>query len=526
MVKLLRLAALALLLLIFSCAHRPRILGAGLMNASDVDYDDTAQPATGQTNVQGALDALKVRDRLTTNGHQAPGGGWMSQPAWFVDPQNSCTCASDSASGADILHPLLTFLELGERWGVGFKISVPTVQVFVLSDGAPSDPFTLDVTLDSNAQVQVFGGPSAALGSGATVLQAGTFSAVAAISHPGNTMTLVTDSAGRPFDGFLSRRLRNPATNAYGWVGRAIAGGIAEASSPSKDGSTYLLPNVVSSSFTPGDSYQIEQLHKVWLGRIHLMTSNGSRGVLAFQDFEVSSSYAGISAGTVAFRGCRFINTAPPGTQNNFAILFSNDSFENQLDCNGPILCMVDAGLFRSTTFFPMFQVTNGIGSVDGDALFEGGYIASRGGVLLVGVAGVFHVGATVGGNPRGSAVVVGGTGNIFAGPGGTARFQTINHGPSAVYGSDNAGYGVDVFPEHRASANQGSLLTATGRGGDFILGSDATSIVYATKATVSSPPSYSAALAPTWSNFYAAQPAGFGGDAHNVASDSHLLLN
>jgi hypothetical protein len=79
-----------------------------------------------------------------------PANGSWSQPAWFIDQSNASNAASDSNSGADSAHPLLTVRELLRRWDttrplLTLATTGPTCTITFMS-GTPSanDPAIFD----------------------------------------------------------------------------------------------------------------------------------------------------------------------------------------------------------------------------------------------------------------------------------------------------------------------------------------------------------------------------------------------
>lgn len=441
---------------------------------------------------------------------------YMTQANWYIDPQNSTGVASDTNDGTTILTPIKSFLELENRWSNTHIVQ--NTNVFVLSDGYSTDPINVKASIDNSSIVAFYGGLNNSVGSGATSLQTGTFSSVSNLNRSSNTPTQATDSLGRSWSSFLGKRVRDIVTNAYAWVLKDLGSGAVRVSSPSLNGSTFYLAPVTTSSFNITNTYQVEDLRKLWFGDVLISVGNGGSGTIAFQDFELETNVQMISNGIATFVGCKFKSfiTAFGISKCNL----SNCEFDNSCNVYGGIV-QIDAGSSRGGSVITQ----DGSTIIDGDYTSQGSGILLSGGSVTVGNVAVFDVLSGIAPNVRGSGIVVGGTGNTVRPNGAVLRIQNNGHGSPTVYGSGNVGYGLDIYPAHKANITSGTCVI-TGSSGDFILGSDATNTVYITKATASSPPEFSSSLSSTWNNFVTAQPTGFGGNAHNVSEDSHLVTN
>ena len=446
------------------------------------------------------------------------GGSYLTQTTWYIDPQNSSGTASDVNNGSTTSTPLKSFAELERRWGYGGHIAQNT-NVFMLSNGKSTDPFNIRLSIDSNVVLAIYGGSTTTVGSGATSLQTGTFSSVTNLARATNTPTQATDSLGRSWTSFLGKRVRDTTTNAIAWVAKDLTGGAVRLSSPSINGGTFLLPTVTTTTFNTTNTYQIEDLRQLWFGDVICTMGNGLNNALAFQDIEFQNNSVNYSVPGISFVGCRFKSSNFSIT--SFNVLIGNCDFESSFTCYAPITWF-DAGLMRSGGII----ARQGEVIIDGDLLSQTAPLLLAGGSVVIGAMAVFDAATLAGGNPRGSGIVVGGTGNGTRNSGAALRIQTSSHGVAAIYGSGNAGYGLDVFPTHRVNVVSGATLAITGTSGDFILGSDATNTTYATKATGSTVPAYGLAITPSWTNFAAAQPGGFNGNAHNISEDAHLITN
>ena len=522
-----RLLFLLLLCLLSGCRGGPKVGGGSWVNgggggdATGTTYSDTSVPQTGASNVQGAIDTIKGwQSQLTTNGHKVPGGSYLTQSSWYADPQNSCACASDTNTGADSSHPLLTLLELGQRLTALPGITQNT-SVFLLSDYVSTDPLVGNILLGNTSTFVVYCAPNSTPGSGATSVQTGTFSAVTNLSRTSNNATAVTDASARSWTTLLGDRVRDTTTNKFTWVLLDQGSGVARVGNPSSEANTFFGATTTTGTFNTSNTYQVENLRKLAVGGFSVYGARGVAGV-GFQDCEIQNTSQPIPTNTlVTYSGCRFKGaTSVLGSLNTN---FANCEFEGTVSVFGG-LAVIDAGAGRTSSGGVITQVGKMI--VDGDYIQEGKAITLAGGDVVLGAVAVFDAAVSAAGNPRGSGIVVGPTGSTTFPSGVNVRVQTVSHGTPALYGSGNAGYGLDIFPTRQVNVVSGTTLVITGTGGDFLLGSDATNITYATKATGSVAPVYGLAITPTWTNWGTAQSAGFGNNAHNVSEDAHLIQN
>jgi hypothetical protein len=124
-------------------------------------------PAVGDIGVTGPANAnaisptapLEGEAMLTTAGaatwQSAVGdlasvNPYWNQATWFVDPQNSTGLASDTNSGIDALHPVLTFNGgIATKWGTySPRIRQSTTLTWLSSQVGPGDPVVLMPVMD------------------------------------------------------------------------------------------------------------------------------------------------------------------------------------------------------------------------------------------------------------------------------------------------------------------------------------------------------------------------------------------
>jgi hypothetical protein len=223
----------------------------------------TVQTLTGAVTVQLRAANLAVG----TSGQNVIIGGsanaladaanWLTRTAWSVDPSNSTGLASDSNTGADATHPLLTMAECAGRiYGNRYAVGSPCF-VTVMSDmlagqsayfntvgvGAPGG--TLGMPF-ANAFLNIVGTPTVIYtGTGTMTAPAQTALGAAGDNH-------FTDAAAPAF--VTANRLwkRTNGTVAYFWPVKDLTGGVWGISQPASGSNQATLAG--------GDSWQILQL--------------------------------------------------------------------------------------------------------------------------------------------------------------------------------------------------------------------------------------------------------------------------
>ena len=444
------------------------------------------------------------------------GGSYITQTTWFIDPQNSSTTASDHNDGLTSSTPLKSFAEFSRRLGVNSQIGQNT-NVFMLSDGLSTDPLNLHITVHKGSFLSFYGASSTTIGAGATSVQTGTFSSVTNLNAATNTPTQATDSLGRSWTTLIGNRVRDLTTNAIAWVAKDLTGGAVRLSSPSTwvNGTASL---VTTTTFNTTNTYQVETLRKIWLGDNFFTTSFFStQGTVFFQDLDFQGSTTSLNAyGTpITVRGCHSSIIVSIAGDGRSVTIFSNCCMQNEVLVTGGLF-KLEAGVAMNANIGNILNSGIGVSQVDGDALIQGGGgLQCRAGTMVLGRVGIFDAVANGSFNPRGSAICVGVIINAGPTPGGYCRAVTLFHSISAIYGSGNAGYGIDVFPGHRMDYQSTASLTVTGTSGDFILGEDSTAATPFDKSA--SPPQYKAAITGSWTNFTTVvSSGGFGGNAQN----------
>jgi hypothetical protein len=103
-------------------------------------------------------------------------------PAAYVDPGNASGNASDANPCTAATAPCATFAEVERRLGLGGTLTA-SLTLFMLSDGVQADPLNIHVAIPSGMVLHLYCAPDTTLGSGATAVQTGTFSAVTSLSR-------------------------------------------------------------------------------------------------------------------------------------------------------------------------------------------------------------------------------------------------------------------------------------------------------------------------------------------------------
>jgi len=461
------------------------------------------------------------------------GGTSLLQDSWYIDTANASGTALDTNDGHTSTTALRTHAELLRRWGPAPRFGL-YVNIYELSDMSGSDPMRFALAVDDNYWVSWYLSPNITIGSGSTSVQTGTFSSVTNLAASSNTATQATDSLGRSWTTLLGKRVRDLTSGAIAWPVKDLGSGAVRLTPPSTWFDDFTdFPT--TTTFGTVHTYRVETLRKAYVSEISLTSgtaNSGSNGKLWIQDadFQNTSAIVVNSTGpSVTFRGCHFSSVVEVANTGLGFTNFSNSYIESVFAVAGGGGTIFLGGGIKGLSTQPSFQTTGvGVATIDADALIQGGAgISVPMGSVVLGRVGIFDtVVRAQKGNPRGSAIVVGGQNSTFSSPaGGHVRIANFSYGAAAVYGSGNAGYGIDVFPAHSVDVQSTAAITVTGSSGDFILGEDSTAATPFDKGA--SPPAYKAAVTGSWTNFAAALGSGgFAGNATNPTRGAGIFTN
>lgn len=449
---------------------------------------------------------------------QAPNSGAGLIAAWYVDAVNG----SDTNSGQSASAAFKTLAKLNAT--LSNQTIYQDTAIYLLSDFPVSDPLDLNnVTLAAPTN-DIF-----VIGTKTTV-RTGTCTAFTDVSRSTNDETRLTDSGVTDWTPDLGvstgRRVRNttagPNLNQIVWVAANVGAGVCSTSA------SYTVANfpnpgstVVKGVFSPGDTYVVETLSKLAIRnmnvRADLYPSNS--GNIHVQDCHLltaaPSPYLFLSLGNngnayMHFNGCYFAGFAqghPDAHQNYMAQCCAKNGavnfggiFDIWAGLYGPALTN---GACISTVF-------GGLLRLDLDVTCWGGPIRQFEGSIICGQAGVF--------NSPTSGVMLGAGSPSVNQAGQRFTQRPVQVGTTAMYGKGNGGVGIEVGPGSSYYWRT-TRPTITGTAGDFKLTSGGRE-----RAFDEALGSYTAVIAATWANLDAATPGGFGGSAHDMTEDAHLV--
>ncbi len=443
---------------------------------------------------------------------------YLTQATWYIDPTNGL----DSNDGLTSSSALQHWSELQRRWGL-FNNLQQTTNVFLLGNLPISDPMTF-LVIPYLGNLNVYGGPTTTIGSGATALFTGTLSSVVLAVPASNTATTAIDIALTNWNTALTGGTRIRVTsgarlNHIAYPLKDLGGGVGFA----QVRLSYPQTQLGADTTLGADPYVAENLLTAYLGTTFILPSG--RGALSVNLFDIHIKGPVIAtcmtAGTsLNFNSCVFDGLTQPTTFAEGAVSFQGCQINSGAFSMQPIgFTRIIGGCFFNTGLFT-FAVTSDV-LMSNTVTFQGhagtgfGCVIGAGGFnLRSGQLAVFDSVITSV-NPRGSGLYVG----SLTAPGSVGA--TID---GTVYGSGSVGWGVDVAAGSRVKFGTiGSPnVVITGASGDFILGGETATL----RAFNDTTGVYTAVVANTWALYKVAVIGtnGFGGGAHNVQKDSHLL--
>jgi hypothetical protein len=460
---------------------------------------------------------------------------------WFID----ASTGNDANSGTTAATALRTHAELEKRINAGGKLLTPPpdlsglriTTVNILTDLPDTDPINLDgVVLGKDTYLLYKGGI-------ASTDRTGTFTDVVAMNPASNQPFEVKDTAmSGAWQDDLGRRIRITAgarNNTIMWVAKDLGGNRARVSNPS------IVKALVGAPFgdpygldqqapEPGDSYAVETLRKVSLGVVHVKSQGSTNSissipVIALHELEIrdESKGGGIASifcerAVLAMHSCRMMpllegfNWVTGGFVNCFVNL--------GLVAKGSPTTLFHGGLVGVKAVSPPGGFFGGIQCLGGGAVILADDVmlqdvGMRGQNLIIEAASVFDS-ATSSVAPGGHGVFAGGIA-LGAYIGGTVSLTSVfSSAPPRLWGSGNAGVGVEIGPGAQLAYRTGTFPTITGHGGDFTL-AGATS----GRAWDDAAGAYTIGRTTTWANLATTVASGgFGGNAHNPMRDAHVV--
>jgi hypothetical protein len=465
--------------------------------AGDINVD----PVTG-------LISLFVKGGVVTLPGGPSGSGLpaaLAQATWHIN----ASTGNDANNGLTAGTALKTCAELENRLGHYGNITAASVTINLDSNIPSSDPLNLLVVLPPDGSLTV-------QGTAATTLHTGSFTAATtALNRATNQAWQVTDAAigGASWTPFIGQRLRITAGARAGdemWVAKNISAGVARVSQ-------LVVPTNPPTEATPtnGDAYVIESLTQVAIGNIDVRAQTGASTAIFPTLFLNDLHIVDPGAADLAATGFAMVATSclidPLVVTSFFDAVFVNCCLTSGDVAPGQL-----GGFGGGVTFYSglWLNITSAVFNsqvyVDFDLLAQGCSINVNG-TLSVGAAGFF--------DSAGDALVVGSPNNTFSR--GYLQVVAASGGPGAfLYGSGNTGFGVHIASDSTLAYTTGSIPTVTGTSGDFTLAAgsahgfnDATEV-------------YTATIAQTWAKIGTTiAGGGFGGDAHNLKSNSHVVV-
>ncbi len=440
---------------------------------------------------------------------------WGQVAAWEISPATG----NDENSGAPGF-PLKTYAELRRRWGIGTTLnpSGGIITVTLLDDLPQTDPISLCYLQLGPAN----GGVVLTIqGNTPTVTRSGTLTSVTALDRTNNIPWSITDTGiAGTWTTDLTKRVKltsGASSGDYAWVAKDLGTKHARMTpfaAPVGIGGIPTLGTPLS-----GNTYNVQQLVKCYLDEIGPF--GGSQAAvepfcyfvdLDFQGGGGTNVFVHSSVVTV-FSGCRIDLTISAASYET--IQFANCALTEGVFCqNGSNVEFTAGGIINTASIGAITLIQSGC-ICDGDFMLQGALGTGIGGAFLIGTMGVYDNIIIPNFNTFGSGIILG---EDVYGP-TTALLRTILYGDHALYGSGNAGFGVDVGPSGKFTYTT-NIPTLTGSTGDFVLAKSNLA-----RAWDETRKEYTSPITTTWANLaLAIGSGGFGGNAHNVERDAHII--
>lgn len=385
----------------------------------------------------------------------------------------------DSSAGNDttgtgaVGAPLRTHREFARRLNLGSSAFVGararvtwSMNVNLVNNLPSSDPIEHVAILDQVTLKYINSGTL-------TQLASGTITAMTLVQSGPDTAAALTDTGlgGTTWTTVgMVKRIRNTTAgarlNTLAWTAKDLGSNQCRISNPTSVSGT-------GSSWQVGDTYVVEDVRKVYLGDLDIGLTGGAATALStiqFQDVEIASfNAAGIAcprnASQLSFIGCKVSSALTFVIGNNAQDVFFACCLAGQTRSFGGL------HFFKGCLFTGFYAAFGGLTSISRDTLFQGVGLLVGSGSVVLGDCGFFDATITTS-NTTGSGISGGGS-SLFAGSGGSLAIETqvTAGGGHLVYGSGNAGYGIDWRGLGGSIGYQTTLPTVTGTLGDFSLG-------------------------------------------------------
>lgn len=472
-----------------------------------------------------------------------------SSPEWrtgvndiWIDPGNPA--ASDENDGFTALTPLKTGYELFRRWGwsvgkpvVGANQSTSPdgfVNIHVVSDIASPDSLPIKITIAANSSLRIIGETITVIRT--ATLTAGPTPMNRAVPAPGGTRLAVSDNTLVSWAAFEvpNRRVQmmdGPAATGtfQPQTDSLIAPGTVQCSACQTTNEPGF--SLIATTVTPaaGNTYQVQQLTVVNLGQVDISAELND----LFGGFNAAVNLVNINLPAVGAQSwLPLTDTGADGIQLNF------------------YQCTIDrtVDVSRAACLFIACYGTNSIVGINGcgfNGVFNGGGWNEVGGsryscIIHSNVFDSIVTGDTVfnlctllsmtgpvgnfaswngrteaGANVAGHGFIVGGGGSaIFYGYKGNTTFK------GTLWGQGAGGAGCLISA---SCSGVGAPQNITGTLGDFQLANKLVGWWWNDATAVYNPAG--AGIVTLWANLAAAEgAAGFGGNAHELDSNSHFV--
>jgi len=427
------------------------------------------------------------------------------QTAYYVNAMTG----NDSNNGATPATALRSLAALNSR--LSNQNAASPVTVNLQTDFPPSDPLFVD---NFNGTLNVIGTRKP--------IRTGTITGFSPVNRATNSETRITDVAVLDWTPDLAlvtgRRVRNtkagPNLDQIVYVADNVGAGVASTDVP------YDI-NLNEGVFAPGDTYVVEEVTRLTIQTISSsgQISNFPFGTANFNDVHVEGILVETNLGScfVAYTACHF--DALPVVSGDLDIQIVKCSGSQGIISLGGN-ARVYSGLWGPNTTDRGCIISagpSGLTTVDYDATAWGGSIKLECGSMAVGLGAAFNCPLF---NGSGAGVQIA-AGNVQVEnlPSGSFALYPFNNATCALYGKGNAEQGIAIGSGSLMSWRD-TLPAITGALGDFKLSAGGRERAFNEAAGV-----YSAVIAPTWAKMATTVAGGgFGGNAHDMSGESHLV--